>query len=447
MKSVVKRGLCLLSMAILMGASAFAQVDSSSVAAENTQAENGPKVLSFTLDEAKKYAVEHNRTIQNASYDVQKAEAARWKAIASMLLQVNGEVDYYNFLGHEMELMGQKIAMPPYFNFGLTASFTVSGQQILGVRVAKMAKEMSEVATGKTEQMITSNIETSYVNILALENMVQLLEQNQANLDSVYKMTLNAVKVGVAEQNDADQLAVQVASLKSAVNNQKRTIEVLYNTIRLMTGATADDEIVLTQKLDDVVNPGSIMEVLNSDLDLNNNYDYQLQSTSTEMAKKQVTLAKMAYVPSLTAFYSLTKKKYCSDEKTMDMSAPNTVGMTLNVPIWSTGTRWADVKSAKCDYASSLNTLEDTKQQLGIQEKQLKYNLQSALENHEIQSNNIDVMLRVFKSNSEKFKYGTVSSMQLTTSSTDLISAQNTYLSALMEMVSAYVDLRILMNK
>lgn len=62
--------------------------------------------------------------------------------------------------------------------------------------------------------------------------------------------------------------------------------------------------------------------------------------------------------------------------------------------------------------------------QLGIQEKQLRYNLTSAYENFEIQSNNIDVMQRVFKSNSEKFKYGTISSMQLTTSSTELISAQ-----------------------
>ena len=56
-------------------------------------------------------------------------------------------------------------------------------------------------------------------------------------------------------------------------------------------------------------------------------------------------------------------------------------------------------------------------------------------------------MQRVFKSNTEKFKYGTISSMQLTTSSTELIGAQNTYITALMDMVSAYVDLKVLLNK
>ena len=443
MKSMIKKGVCLLSMVMMAGTPLFAQSDSLNVSA----AENGPKVLSVTLDEAKKYAVEHNRTIQNASLDVQKAEASRWKSIASMLLQVSGEVDYYNFFNHEMEMMGMSIAMPPYFNFGVNASFTVGGQQIVSVKVAKIAKEMSEIATGKTEQSVTSNIETSYVNILALEDMVKLLEKNLANLDSVHKMTLNAVKVGAAEQNDADQLAIQVASLKSTVNSQKRTIEVLYNSIRLLTGLNADDEVILTQTLTDVVNPGSILEVMNSDLDLNNNYDYQLQSVNTELSKKQVTLNKMAYVPTLTAFYSFAKKKYCSDEETMDMSAPNTFGLTLNVPIWSSGSRWADVKSAKIDYEEALNNMKDTEQQLGIQEKQLRYNLVSAYENHEIQSDNIEVMQRVFKSNSEKFKYGTISSMQLTTSSTDLISAQNTYITALMDMISAYVDLKVLLNK
>jgi outer membrane protein TolC len=273
------------------------------------------------------------------------------------------------------------------------------------------------------------------------------LEKNLENLTNLHNMTLNAVKAGAAEQNDADQVEIQVSSLASSLNTTKRSIEVLYNSIRLLTGAEADDEIVLTQSLDDVINAGEILSLLGTDFNIEDNYDYQLQTKSTELKKKQLTLSKMAYVPTLSAFYSFDKKKYCSDEETLDMTPPNTVGFKLSVPIFSTGSRWADVRGAKMDYAKEVNNLKDATQNLNIQEKQLRYNLTSSYEDYQIQSKNIEVMQRVFDSNSEKYKYGTISSLSLTNSSTDLISAQNTYVSSLLEMVTAYVSLRNLLNK
>ena len=69
MKSVLKKTECMLVLSLALGTPAFAQtVDSVAVAQENFK-------LELSLEEAKKYALEHNRTIKNASYDVQKSEA------------------------------------------------------------------------------------------------------------------------------------------------------------------------------------------------------------------------------------------------------------------------------------------------------------------------------------------------------------------------------------
>ncbi len=56
-------------------------------------------VLYFTLEEAMSYALEHNWDLQNSSLAVRQAEADRWAAIASMLPQVNGTLDYSNYMG------------------------------------------------------------------------------------------------------------------------------------------------------------------------------------------------------------------------------------------------------------------------------------------------------------------------------------------------------------
>ena len=481
MKRVFGKVGCLLTVSLVLNIPSFAQSGDSS-------SNQSDSVLTISLEEAKQFALAHNRTIKNASYDVQKAEAARWKAIASMLPQVSGDATYSNMCGYKRDfsmMTGGKDAssagamqdtttsnegnetnaqqsssksdgtkMPSMLNWGVNVTATVSGAQIVGVQVAKVAKELSIIAVGKTDQAVLSKIETSYVNILALQATVDLLERNLENMDRMYNMTMNAVKAGAAEQNDADQIAIQVASMKSTVNTTKRTIEVLYNTIRMMMGVPADVEISLSQNLDDVINPGSILSLLDTDLYLGDNYDYRIKAKSAELSKKQVSLSKAAYIPSLTAFYNYADHKYVNADAGIETlleafsgSPKNTVGFKLSVPIWSSGTRWADVRSAKMDYAKALNDLEDTELQLGIQGKQLRYNLTSAYENYENQSNNIEVMQRVFKSNTEKFKYGTISSMQLTTSSTELIGAQNTYITALMDMVSAYVDLKVLLNK
>ena len=59
-----------------------------------------PSKLSLTLEEAQQYAIEHNRTLANASIDIQKAQAARWQTIASMLPQVTASTCYSNMMGY-----------------------------------------------------------------------------------------------------------------------------------------------------------------------------------------------------------------------------------------------------------------------------------------------------------------------------------------------------------
>ena len=68
------------------------------------QEEGDSAVLHFTLEEAMSYALEHNWDLQNSSLAVRQAEADRWGAIATMLPQVNGTLDYSNYMGYEMDL-------------------------------------------------------------------------------------------------------------------------------------------------------------------------------------------------------------------------------------------------------------------------------------------------------------------------------------------------------
>ena len=122
--------------------------------------------LVVSLDEAKQYAVEHNRTVQNAGLSVKQAEAARWQSIASMLPQVSGTLGYTNMCGYEMKLAGMPVPMNPTGELGIKATMTISGQQIVGSLISDLAKDMQDVAKAKTIQVIEANVTNIYVNIV-----------------------------------------------------------------------------------------------------------------------------------------------------------------------------------------------------------------------------------------------------------------------------------------
>ena len=67
--------------------------------------------------------------------------------------------------------------------------------------------------------------------------------------------------------------------------------------------------------------------------------------------------------------------------------------------------------------------------------------------NYQIQKRNIDVTQRVFDNMAKKFEYGYASSLDVTNTSTNLISAQQNYIQALTSMVQAHVNLKNLLNK
>lgn len=411
-----------------------------------------PETMLLSLEEAKQYAVEHNRTVQNAGLSVKQAEAARWQTIASMLPQVSGSLDYANMCGYATKMdMGPlgviDVPMNPTGSLSLQASMTIGGQQIVGSLISNLAIEMQDVAKAKTVQAIEANVTNVYVNILATTETVDLLRKNLVNLQNLSKMTQNAVEVGAAEQIDADQLSVQVASMESAINTTERTVEVLYSSLRLLLGVSADEVIDLTDDLDNILNADEAMKLLSTELVLEDNYDYALSKKQAELAQKQVTLKAMEYVPTVTGFYQYSGKTYFGQAEGMNMTPPNTVGVTLSVPIWSSGVRAAGVTEKKLAYQAAQNTLADTEDQLKVQDRQYRYDLVSAYDNYQIQKRNIDVTQRVFDNMAKKFEYGYASSLDVTNTSTNLISAQQNYIQALTSMVQAHVNLKNLLNK
>ena len=247
----MKSKLTIIVLAALIGKAALAQEVSDPLAAvQDTSAnaivktDTAASTLSLSLKEAQDYAVEHNFTMQNASLDVKKAEAAKWQSLATLLPQLSASLDYANMCGYKMDFSGMSIAMNPYVTISAQAAIALSGAQVIGLQISKMSLKMSEISEKKSEQDIRNQVKSLYYSALVMEETVELLDKNLENMQTLLESTNQAVNVGVSEQIDADKLQVQVLTMETSINSTKRSLEMIYSAMILQLGTDVKDVIL-----------------------------------------------------------------------------------------------------------------------------------------------------------------------------------------------------------
>jgi len=432
----------------------------------------GPKLsdqLILNLQGAVDYAISYNKSLQNARLEVERSRKSIWEAIAQGLPQVDGTMDYMTYFNYEME-----------FNFGMggTPSFTpeemleawnqtsaafpgvtqqdiystarlqlsqliFSGQYIIGVQTAKLGQLISEQNYEFNELNIKESVINSYYLVLITDESLDILEKNVVNLEETLEQTRTMYNAGMAEQTDVDQIRITVNQLANARNALERNLELNYNMLRFQLGIEANVDLMLTDNLEMLFTSMQAESALEVPFIIENNVTYQMMETQEEISKKLLGLEQWNYAPTIAGFYNYNAKILTSG---FDMNPNHLVGLNMSVPIFSSGLRKARVDQARIEYSMAQTNKSILEDQLTLQEKQLKYNLQSSLENFFTQQENVEVAQSVYDSYRRKFEQGMASSLDLTQANSNYLDAESNYLTAILEVMNAKLQLDKLMN-
>ena len=405
-----------------------------------------PATLNLSLAQAQDYAVETNRSLKNASLAVQKAYAQRWQTIASMLPSADLSWGYTSMMGYEMNFGGMPIPMNDNGTLSITAAVGINGQAIVGALLNNVAIDMQELNLQQSEDNLRANIKTSYASVLVLQNVVTLLESSLANIERMAEMTQRSVDVGAAEQTTADLIKVRANTLKNNINANLRSTQLALNALKVLLDVPAETELILTSTLEDFLSAEAVLSLLGNDFILENNLNYQLLEKNVELAKKNVHMAGWAYGPTVALAYQYSDKQYFGKSEGLNMTPPNAISLNISMPLWSSGKRAAGVMEKKIALEEARNTFAETANNLGIQNEQLRYNLQNGYETYVNEKANMEVTQRVFESTTNKFNQGAASNLDLVNASNDLITAQSSYVQAVLTLVNAQVELEKFLN-
>jgi outer membrane protein TolC len=419
--------------------------------------------LYFSLEEAVLFAMENNLNAQNARLDVDAADQRVWETAATGLPQVSANVNYnYNinlpttlipdFTGDLTEKIAIQFGTKHNATAGVLGDqLLFSGEYIIGLQTAKIFKEFSRRNKERTEQQVRQGVIENYYLVLLGEATLQLLEDNRDNVRRTYEETFQLYKSGFVEEIEADQLEVVLIDLQNSVLSMERQIMATKNLLKYQMGMEREKKIVLNDSLAELVATIDYTVTLGIDFAIENNIDYQIVSEQENLAYMDLKLKRTAYLPTLSAFYSMDfaaqRDEFNFFNADQDWYRASMVGLAFNVPIFSSGFRKAGVSQKRIAYEQARNNKEFAAEGLQVEFEQYKYDFANALEKYRSDKKNLELSQKVVRVTNTKYVEGLASSLELTQVNNQYLQALTNYTSSMVEVLNAKIKIDVLMNK
>lgn len=434
-------------------------------AQESNTIEKTKQYYAFSLEEAINHALVNNYTAINASRDIDAAKKKKWETTAMGLPQINTTLDYTNnfelqkslipaefFGGHKGEFA--EVAFGTKHN--MTARATLSqlifdGSYIVALQASKTYLKYYENAKQKTQVETKEMVINAYGNVLLAEEGIAILEKNKATLEKTLFDTKETFKSGLIEEENVEQLQITLTSIVSNLNYNKRLLDISYKMLKITLGIDINDDLKLTDKLDNLTISNLDLSFNQDGFNVNSNINYQMALNFQEQRELELKLQKSKALPTLSANVNFGYNAFGNqfefftrNQKWLNYS---NLGMTLNVPVFSSLARTSRTQQAKIALEQAKTQLTETEQKLKLQYASAKSDYEFSIEEYETAKENLKLAERIEKKQQTKFTEGLSTSFDFNDAQRQLYDAQQKYLQSMVEIINKKASLEKVINK
>ncbi|MCF8372415.1 MAG: TolC family protein [Bacteroidales bacterium] len=412
-------------------------------------AQNGT-VMKLSLSEAKQLALENNANVVNAGLDVDAAEKKVWETTSIGLPQVNAEVAYAHIPDVPNMMLPASffdptapadamaeipVASKNNTDIKFTASQLIfSGEYIVGLQASKVYKDLTKHSLSKSRNEIAEATDNAYVLVLVAQESKKLLEETLGNIEKLADETKAYYDEGFVEETDADQMAITVSSIKNSLSNLDRQVKLSYDLLRMHLGLEMDQEIELTQSLDELTSQSGLESFILTDQSIYSNPDFLLVQTQEALMKLDYKRSMSTTLPSVAAFYQYTHK---TNAPAMDFAPKAVMGVSVNVPIFASGQRLVQIQQAKIQLEKARNMREYAEQGLMLQMAEARNELKSSFDTYQNDKENMQLSKKIYDRTVIKYKEGISSSLDLTQVHNQYLEIQGKYFQSIMNLMNA----------
>lgn len=423
------------------------------------------KNYNFSLEQAIAHAVTNNYSAINAGRDIESSKEKKWETTAMGLPQINAGLDYTN------NFVLQKSVVPAEFFGGnpgeyaavafgtkhnMIAHSTLSqlifdGSYIVALQASKTYLKYYQNAKQKTDVEIKEAVINSYGNVLLAEESIAILEKNKATLEKTLADTKATFTNGLIEEESVEQLQITLTSINSTLNYNKRLVEVAYKMLKITLGMDINDGLKLTDTLDNLTASNLDLAFANSEFAVADNVNYQMALNFQEQRELELKLQKSKALPSLSANvnfgYTAFKNEFQFFTKNQNWFNYSNVGVSLNVPIFSSLARSSRTQQAKIALDQAKTQLSEAEQKLKLQFAAAKSDYEFSIEEYATAKSNLSLAERIERKQQIKFTEGLSSSFDYNDAQRQLYSGQQNYLKSMVEVINKKAALEKVISK
>ncbi len=408
----------------------------------------------FSLEQAISYALTNNRNEINAGRDIEMAKKKKWETTAMGLPQIIGAVNYQDNFKLQTSLLPAEIFGGPKGEFaevtfgtkhngggGLSMSQLIfDGSYLVALQASKTYLKFYENYKVKTDTDVKELIVNAYGNVLLADESAQILQKNKAILEKTLFDTDQIYKNGLIEEENVEQLKITLSSVISNLNYVTRLKDISLKMLKVNLGIDIDSDLALTDKLDVLTQMNIDLALKSTEFNVSSNINYIISKTFVDQRSLELKLQKSKALPTLAAglnygynSFGNTFNFFNSSQRYFNYS---NLGMSLNVPIFSSFARSARTQQAKIALEKAKTDLTETEQKLKLAYQNAKSDYEFSVEQFNSSKENLKLAERIEKKQEIKFKEGLSSSFDFTQAQRQLYTSQQSYLQIMVDVIN-----------
>lgn len=340
-------------------------------------AQEQPESIQLTLEEAIEIALNDNPSVIIAGQEVEKKDYAKKEVLGNLLPTIDAVGQYtYTIKKQSMAFGGQTIEMGVENQWvgGFTASMPIIAPTLWkSINLTNKDMQLSLESARASKIDAVTQVKNAFYAVLLSQDSYEVFKRSYENAISTYEDVKHKYENGIVAEYDMIRSNVRVKSLEPNMIQAENAVNLTKMQLKVLMGVNLDVDIQPIGSLKDYENK-MYADYLDRDTNLESNSDLKQFDIQNEMLKQNLGLQKAEFLPYLGLSGAYQWLAMNEDFKITgnDYNAFSNIVVSLQIPIFSGGSRVNKIKQTKVSLS-----------QMQTQREDLVRNLQLAVRNYQ----------------------------------------------------------------
>ncbi|MFD0762831.1 TolC family protein [Lutibacter aestuarii] len=414
--------------------------------------------LELSLKDAIIYALQNKADATKAKLQIENAEYKIEETKAQLLPQISGSGNITNNpLLQKSAIPGEIIGQPGTTilatfgqkwnaSIGAHLSQNIFNQSIFtGLKAAKTTREFYQINAELTDEELMQKVAQNYYQVYTTKEQLKVIDSSLANTIKIKEILKGLYNNGLAKKIDLDRLDVKLSNIQTQRQKSLNAIEIQENTLKFFIGMPIEQTIIFPKLNYETVTLSNFQEELFKVEELSK---YKLLNTQKQLLFLQKQSIKANYYPtlSLDANYSYQGigddfPIFARDNSNANWFEVASVGLNLNIPVFSGFSTHAKVKQTEIDIQSIDEDIKNLRLALHLEFTNSKAQLINSIVTINNQKKNVELAQSVLNNTENNYYNGLTSLTDLIEAQNALIESQNNLNQAILEYKLAEINL------